>query len=440
MRRGKTGSKKKYCKFKPDIEEIAAGNIDSGGCHYYLQKYVALTSDHSLWNYHSFFQLMLNKTVFAEYIEKSVSIFDEAHKIEDQILNFIGIKITNKQLEECSIDVTRYDLTDMDVILELLDSMRKTYARMLGKMEDDLNNDHKTYSRYLNQLEKAARTYGDISKDKGNFVIDRPRTNIDGDFESVEIKPIDISKFTAYFFETELQIFMSATIDKKSFCENMGFEESGVAFIDTPRSPFPLENRKVDFLDMVRLNVNSSHEDKIKVVRQIDELLTTHSQERGLILTSSIYNCEFIKKHLSVKNRNRIRICHSSNPGKKTQEQILKEHKNAAASVLLSSSLWEGVDLKDESSRFQIIAKVPYAPLTKRTVAKKNRFPLWYNAQTLMKLLQGFGRSVRSEEDYAKTYVLDSAVHSLIRQTKNIIPRAYYDTLDVSYQSALSKS
>ena len=429
----KTGSKKEYCKFKPDIEEIALGNIDSGGCHYYLQKYIALTSDHSLWNYYSFFQLMLNKKTFAKYIGRSVSIFDEAHKIEDQIINFIGIKITNKQLEECSMDVTRYDLTDIDVILELLDSMRKTYAEMLRKMEDEQSNDHRTYARYLDQLEKAARSHGNISEDKGNFVINEPQKNLDENFESVEIKPIDISKFVARFFETEYQIFMSATIDKKSFCENMGLEESMVAFIDTPRSPFPLENRKIDFLDIAQINRNSSFEDKIKIVKQIDKLLTIHSQERGLILTSSISNCKFIKQYLSAKNRNRIRICHSSNPNKKTQGQILKEHRNDTTSVLLSSSLWEGVDLKDELSRFQIIAKIPYAPLTeKRTIAKRKKFPLWYDAQTLMKLLQGFGRSVRSEKDHAKTYVLDSAVRFLIYKTKNIIPRAYYDTLNIS--------
>ena len=429
----KAGSKKEYCKFKPDIEEIAIGNLDSGGCHYYLQKYVALTSDHSLWNYHSFFQLMLNKKAFAKYIGRSVSIFDEAHKIEDQIINFIGIKITNRQLEECNIDVTRYDLTSIDVILELLDSMRKSYAEMLREMEDEGNNDHKTYTRYLDQMEKAARIHGNISEDKENFVINDPQKDIDGNFESVEIKPIDISKFVAYFFETEYQIFMSATIDKKSFCENMGFEESNVGFIDTSKSPFPLENRTVEFLDVVRINKNSSLEDRIKVVEQIDELLTNHAQERGLILTSSISNCNFIKKHLSAKNRNRIRICHSFNPNKKTQEQILKEHKNDDTSVLLSSSLWEGADLKDELSRFQIIAKIPYAPLTeKRTVAKMKRFPLWYDAQTLMKLLQGFGRSIRSEKDYAKTYVLDSAVHFLIKKTRGILPKAYYDTLNVS--------
>ena len=235
-------------------------------CDYYVQKYVALTSDHSLWNYSSFFQLMLNKKAFAKYIGKSVSIFDEAHKIEEQIINFIGIRITKRQLDECKIDVTRYNLQDIEVILELLDSMRRTYAELLRKMEDENDKDYKKYSRYTEQLEKAARTHGNIFQNKENFVINEPQKDIDGRFDYVEIKPLEISAFIEYFFNTEHQIFMSATIDKKSFCETMGFDESKVAFIDTPKSPFPLENRKVNFLNIKKMNNRSTDEDKMEIV------------------------------------------------------------------------------------------------------------------------------------------------------------------------------
>jgi len=430
----KSSSGAKSCEHKPKIQEFEEDEPPTNKCEYYTQKYIALTSSHSLWNYHSFFQLMLNKKAFAEYIGKSVSIFDEAHKIEDQIIQFIGMRITKKQLDECSIPISRYNLNDIDDIILILEGMKKTYGQMLHDMDDKkIEYDFKKYSRYSYQLTKTARILENIHQNKENFVINESQKDIDGDIESVEIKPIDIVNFIQLFFDTDYQIFMSATIDKKSFCETMGFPEDEVAFIDTPKSPFPLEHRRVDFLNVKRLNNRSTFEDKLEIVKRIDELLTTHSEERGLILTSSIYNCTFIKKNLSPKNRNRVRICHSSNPNQKTQDQIIKEHKNDNTSVLLSSSLWEGVDLKDDLSRFQIIAKTPYPPMTeKRTVEKMKRYPLWYDSQTLMKLLQGFGRSIRSENDWARTYVLDSAVNFLIFKTKNIVPKAYHDFLNIS--------
>jgi|TARA_B100001540_G_scaffold21134_1_gene17429 Rad3-related DNA helicases len=99
---------------------------------------------------------------------------------------------------------------------------------------------------------------------------------------------------------------------------------------------------------------------------------------------------------------------------------------------LLSSSLWEGVDLKDDLSRFQIIAKAPYPMLSEtRTKIKMQKFPLWYKAQTIMKLLQGFGRSIRDKNDWADTYVLDSAAHELLlyKENRKMVPHAYHDII-----------
>ena len=269
-----------------------------------------------------------------------------------------------------------------------------------------------------------------MQKDKENLVINRPDTDYEGGFRSVSVKPIDISEYVREFFQADLQMYMSATIDRDSFCENTGIEAGDVAVIDTPKSPFPIEHRRVDFLDVRRLNSRSTDEDRLAVIKKIDEIMTEHSEHRGLILTSSVRWCHQIRGNLSGENQGRIRICHSKNADGRTQDEILDEHAGVSNSVLLSSSLWEGVDLKDDLSRFQIIAKVPYLNLAEKRVGEKmRRFPLWYDAQTLMKLLQGFGRSIRGDDDWARTYVLDSAVHHVLNKARQRIPSAYHDTL-----------
>ena len=58
-----------------------------------------------------------------------------------------------------------------------------------------------------------------------------------------------------------------------------------------------------------------------------------------------------------------------------------------------------------------------------------NKFPSWYTSQTLTKILQGFGRSIRSNDDWAKTYVLDTAVNNVFFKGQPMIPKAYYDVL-----------
>ena len=424
------------CALKPLIADVAKGNTGDGQmCHYYMQKYEALTSPHSLWNYHAFFQTMkFNRKLFAEYLDRKVSVFDEAHKIEDQIIQFIGFDIFQAQLDECQIDPGRYDLDDIDSVVGMIDDMARSYAEKIKHAEESAppggDPDHDLIARLTARYERAAQARVDIHSDRGNFVVNEPARDLDGKITSISIKPVDVAGFASQFFETEYQMFMSATIDKSSFCENMGLKADGVAFVDTPRSPFPAESRAVEMLNVRRLNYRSSEADEVEVIRAIDRIMDGYPDQRGLILTSSIPRCHKIVRHLSPKNTRRVRMCHSMNRGDRTQDEVIAEHAADPSGVLLSSSLWEGVDLKDDLSRFQIVAKVPYPNYTeKRIRAKMKRFPLWYTSQTLTKMLQGFGRSVRGEGDWAKTYVLDAAVSNVLYQGRRMIPHAYHDVL-----------
>ena len=115
---------------------------------------------------------------------------------------------------------------------------------------------------------------------------------------------------------------------------------------------FPLEHRKINFLDIVRLGSKADPKKEFEAIQKIDELLRNHKNERGLILTQSIPRRLAILKNLSSKNQKRIRICHSTNPDGKTQDEIIAERRKDKTGVLLSSSLWEGVDLKDDGYFF----------------------------------------------------------------------------------------
>jgi len=423
------------CKFKPTIKQVEENTADSQSCSYYLQKYEALVAKHSLWNYHAFFQIMkFNKKLFADYLDRKVSVFDEAHKIEDQIIQFVGFDIFAGQVDECNLNSEKYDFTDLDSMIKLTDDIAYSYANKIKNIKESPvfqnNPDYELISKLERRYDKAAQAKIDIVSDKDNFVVNDPIRDLNGNFRTISVKPIDVSKFAKTFFDTEYQIFMSATIDKKSFCENMGLEKDDVAFVDTPKSPFPINHRTIDLLNIKRLSYGSTEDDEIEVIKTIDRILDEHSTVRGLILTSSIPRCQKIIRYLSPKNTRRIRICHSKNKDGKTQDEVISEHATDPTGVLLSSSLWEGVDLKDDLSRFQIIAKVPYPNYKeKRTKAKMDKFPSWYTSQTLTKLLQGFGRSIRSNDDWAKTYVLDTAVNNVFFKAQQMIPKAYYDVL-----------
>ena len=424
--------KRQNCKFKPRIQAFEEKTFQEIICPYYEQKYSALLADHSVWNYHSYFQTVkYNRGTYGEHLNRNISIFDEAHSIEDQIIQFVGIEIIKKHIDECEIRIESYDLSDIKMIIQLIRDIAEFYARKVKEIrESRAYRENPNYNRIRkldDSYERFARVRSEISSDLGNFIINEPEYKKE-EFKSIIIKPLDVSKYVKEFFITPFQIFMSATINRDSFCQNMGFAPEEIAFVDTPRSPFPLENRKVEFLNTARLSYKSPIVDENRIWLKIDEILFKHKNQRGLILTSSRVRCENIVKNLSSKNKSRLRICHARNPDGKTQDDVIKEHANSKDGVLISSSLWQGVDLKDNLSRFQIIAKSPYPNYTEKWVeSKMERYPLWYPSQTITKILQGFGRSIRSKQDWAITYVLDSAVEPLLNNSKNLVPRSYYD-------------
>jgi ATP-dependent DNA helicase DinG len=424
--------KRQNCKFKPRIKDFEEKTFQEIICPYYEQKYSALLADHSVWNYSSYFQIVkYNQSVYGQYLNRNISIFDEAHSIEDQIIQFVGIEIIKKHIDACRIKIKSYDLTDIDMIIKLLGDIAEFYGQKVKEIRESKayqeNPDYNAVSKLYDNFERFARARTEIASDPENFIINEPVFEKEK-FKSITMKPLDVSKYVKAFFITPFQIFMSATINKDAFCQNMGFSPDEIAFVDTPHSPFPLENRKVEFLNTAQLSYKSPRVNENRAWLKIDEILSRHKNQRGLVLTSSRARCINIVKNLSAKNKGRVRICHSRNPNGKTQDQVIQEHANSKDGVLVSSSLWQGVDLKDDLSRFQIIAKAPYPNYTEKWVeSKMARYPLWFSSQTITKILQGFGRSIRSKQDWAATYVVDSAVQPLLNNSKNLVPKSYYD-------------
>jgi Rad3-related DNA helicase len=113
------------------------------------------------------------------------------------------------------------------------------------------------------------------------------------------------------------------------------------------------------------------------------------------------------------------------------RDEIINEHfKSSKPTVLISPSLQLGLDLKDHLSRFQVITKVPYPSLGDRWIdEKRKRWEEWYSWQTGLRLVQAYGRSVRSKDDWATTYILDAAFGYFIAKNRNTLPAWFTEAI-----------
>ena len=164
-----------------------------------------------------------------------------------------------------------------------------------------------------------------------------------------------------------------------------------------------------------------------KISTTVDNLMSTHKNDKGIIHTTSYEQLNFIKENLSNENTRRLLV---TDPEIQRDEIISQHTSSPKPTVLISPSLHTGLDLKDDLSRFQIITKVPYPNKSDRwTNAKRQVDEEWYYWQTALRLIQAYGRSIRSKDDWARTYVLDSAFSYFVRKNRNTLPRWFIQAI-----------
>ena len=89
--------------------------------------------------------------------------------------------------------------------------------------------------------------------------------------------------------------------------------------------------------------------------------------------------------------------------------------------VLITPSAYEGMDFRDDMCRWQVICKMPYPNLGNKQV--KMRMELdngWYQWKTVLRLVQTYGRSTRSKDDWSDTYILDKSFETLVHFNRNM--------------------
>ena len=435
-----------WCKYKPRIDDYEDGSPEGPpagadrACYYYDQKYSALNASHAVFNYPSYFQTRKYSKGIADYLNRSLLVADETHEIEDQIIDFVGFDLYEPTLRDVGMDFAEFSIVDIDSVARVVEAAADQYNARVRNMEEEerranegraVPEENPVIGMYKSRRDRLDAIHREIRRDPGNMVYQVRREGgwsdraDDGKIVSISVKPLDISPYIGEYFDYPHQLFMSATINRQMFCRTMGMDPGDCKFIEVSESPFSAENRTVRFHDVRRLNYRSTRDDYAAVYARARQIAGMYEGQKGLILTTTRRQCDDVASAVG----GRVKIAYERDGvGRGT---VLKRHAETdQPDVLASPSFWYGVDLKDDLSRFQIIVKAPYLSMgDKRTAAKSSKDPLWYQYAALVKLLQGFGRSVRSKDDYAETHVLDEGAKVLLHKMRNYVPKAYHDVL-----------
>jgi len=448
-------------------------------CYYFDQLFQALRASHSIFNYSIFLSLLSNKNMMQQ---RELLVLDEAHLLETEIVKFRGLSISKKRWRRYIHDFKMIDHGyDMNGWLEFLINLERTILVLIGYeslahslvkerkekygydsekksttrnkrivsaselFEDDaslelnirtengknLDVDKELLIDIVQDIDKLTRTINNILSNPNNWIVSEVHKE-NYDITRVDLKPLDPSKYIKAVVEKcPKTLIMSATIlNEKTFERNLGLssEDNSTKFIQI-QSDFPIENRPIFPLSVEYLNFSNLQQMdvKAKISRAIDNIMHIHSNDKGIIHTSSYEQLNFIKDNLSKTNSRRLIL---TDPEIERDEVIREHSESKKPTVLISPSLHTGLDLKDNLSRFQIITKVPYPNISDKWTSEKRKInEEWYYWQTALRLVQAYGRSIRSKDDWAKTYVLDSAFNYFIKVNKNILQKWFLSAI-----------
>lgn len=211
------------------------------------------------------------------------------------------------------------------------------------------------------------------------------------------------------------KVFMSATIGgPREYAKVMGIKSAKFIRLD---NAFNYEKSPVIFVNKHKLSYRHKEKSLPKVVEILDKIISKHKGQRGIIHTGSYEFTNYIKSN----SKHTFRLMDYENS--KQKGDLLELFKQKEDAVFMGPSLLEGLDLKDDISRFQVFFKVPYPNLRDPLIkAKMEKMPGWYDWKTGITIMQGVGRSVRSETDWAITYIIDGSFMNLINKSELFPP------------------
>jgi ATP-dependent DNA helicase DinG len=410
------------------------------GCDFALQKRLRDRVRHLITNYSYFF---VDRMYLQMLAKRTITVFDEAHLLNDLFTEHNAIYLSTSRLQKMVEEVgdnlslghttvfsklkqitgnlMAGDINETTYI-EHLTELAEVYGKICEAAQAETERCDPRSKKYVT-LSKMSKKYfglgckiGDLLTYNYSHAFEyKPKNQKINDSEDeISVKSIFVGDMFDTLINSEFNLLMSATITEQYANRTLTLKNSKYLRLEPS---FPKENKKIVFYKPQNLNYTSLKIDKVlkDLQNSCVEIVQHHTDnnERGILLAPSFALTESISKSLRA-SKSKAKI-YEHVRGEKLNEVFdrFKHHKSGSA-VLLTPSGFEGLDLAGDLSRYQIILKAPFGSLGEARMKKiLEVWPDIYSLMATMKIVQGAGRSVRSVEDYAVTYMLDSNIQRL---------------------------
>lgn len=435
-------------------------------CPYFCSRDKASKSPTSLLNY-AYWLIMQNyvnqhggdELLFPA---RDFTICDEAHKILDIVQSHYSPRVDEKMIDKLeklthflnvykikdhfadlqtiknSINLL-FDNEDQQTLYNILAEIElniESYLSSIDKFKDKVKEDYpnETPPKEWRESLRISDWLKDFHCKLEDYVSIIYKTSVDnliknpsGDNEIIFNCLEESYLMNKYFHDhSGFTVLMSATFaDPSNYLRSLAIK--GAKYIKV-HSSFNFDKSPIYFYNKRRMSYKEIDNNLPWMYETIDSILSKYPNQNGIIHSASYNLTMKIHQNLSKENKRRILVYE----GTAEKRQVLDELKRSGNKILMGPSLLEGLDLKGDLSRVQIVAKVPYLSLADKFVKTKLSInPEWYQWKAIINILQGVGRSVRDENDWADTYILDAGLADLIHRSRKSFPNEFLQRIKV---------
>lgn len=403
-------------------------------CPYYAQKMEAISHDKTVMNLSYFMaEGRVDPAADLSFGSRPYIIIDEVQGLEDWALNFVGFTLSKFNLPNSIQD--SFDFPDEEKCENLEYMVKVIEDQIVPAVEEAVNalqgipnfsdDELDELERLSKFQQKVDRFLRDVRENHWTssyeYVIRKNRDN----YKKVTFEPVRVGRFLddLVWSRGEKFILSSATIPKGNWIEHMGLGDKRIKRVRAP-STFPVENRPIITGHTVgKMTYNKREENMPDAVAKVKKMSDHHEGEKGLVHCRG-YN--YIKLFRQAARNNGYEDWYRNNvyeQDRNNREESLEDWINSDKQLFMSVNMTEGIDLKGDKCRWQVVLKGEYPNMGSDRVSHiVNELEdwTWYNNKAVIALEQAYGRAVRSKDDEAIMYILDDSVINMIKMNAEL--------------------
>jgi len=353
-------------------------------------------------------------------------IVDEADLLEGALMNHVSVDVSRRRMDRYGWDAPKLTV-EADWRRWCDEKADETQRMMWPLLRRKLDIRQAKELRYLRGLnENLSRIVRDIDSGESSWVYD-------GDRERVSFKPAKVRGYGKEMLwrHGKRWLLMSASIgssDELMWSLGMDGDYQTVRL----GSSFPIRNRLVKVRAVGDMTRKAGGRNDGAMVAATRRIVAAHPGDRVIVHTVSYDRALRVSGALRAVLPDRKVIGYTTSL---SRDSALALYKATEGSVLVGPSLDRGIDLPGDLCRVQVILKVPFPNKGDKVVNARyysgREGKTWYTLNTVRTLVQMTGRAVRSDTDWAVTYILDSAFGDILwcNGGRSMFPQWWKDAL-----------